>query len=154
MSSVEEPPAGLVPEGVGANPEPPGPAGFGGQSAAGEQPIGLPALRSAITGESVPGTGDDEPVSTQAAWALANPSLGPVPARQLLAEEPMLTHFGYDHLPTALQRVSREFGLLAEWIVLQLPRCPERTVALRKLLEAKDCAVRSVPRGAYRGLEF
>jgi hypothetical protein len=32
---------------------------------------------------------------------------------------------------------------LAEQIVETLPRNPERTVALRKLLEAKDCAVRA-----------
>lgn len=31
----------------------------------------------------------------------------------------------------------------AETIVRTLPRNPERTVALRKLLEAKDCAVRA-----------
>ena len=28
-------------------------------------------------------------------------------------------------------------------LVEMLPRCPERTVALRKLLEGKDCAVRA-----------
>jgi hypothetical protein len=32
---------------------------------------------------------------------------------------------------------------LASDIVAHLPRNPERTVALRKLLEAKDCAVRA-----------
>lgn len=50
--------------------------------------------------------------------------------------------FAYDHLPTHLQEVSKPFALLAE-TVLTLPRNPERTVALRKLLEAKDAAVRA-----------
>lgn len=51
--------------------------------------------------------------------------------------------FKYDHLPKYLQDVSRPFCDLAESIVTTLPRNPERTVALRKLLEAKDAAVRA-----------
>lgn len=58
--------------------------------------------------------------------------------------EPLLQFFAYAHLPEHLQVVSRSFGELAEWMVATLPRNPERTVALRKLLEAKDCAVRAV----------
>lgn len=50
--------------------------------------------------------------------------------------------FAYAHLPAHLQEVSRPFGELAEKI-LELPRNPERTVALRKLLESKDAAVRA-----------
>lgn len=52
--------------------------------------------------------------------------------------------FQYAHLPEKLQAVSKPFGELAEKIVAELPRNPERTVALRKLLEAKDCAVRAL----------
>lgn len=44
---------------------------------------------------------------------------------------------------THLQAVSRPFGDLATQIVETLPRNPERTVALRKLL-AKDAAVRAL----------
>ncbi len=51
--------------------------------------------------------------------------------------------FVYDHLPPHLQEVSKPFGDLATLIVTTLPRNPERTVALRKLLEAKDAAVRA-----------
>ena len=51
--------------------------------------------------------------------------------------------FAFAHLPAHLQAVSKPFGELAE-AVLTLPRNPERTVALRKLLEAKDAAVRAV----------
>ena len=50
--------------------------------------------------------------------------------------------FAFAHLPAHLQEVSRPFGELAQFI-LTLPRNPERTVALRKLLEAKDAAVRA-----------
>lgn len=51
--------------------------------------------------------------------------------------------FAYAHLPEHLQVISKPFGELAEQIVATLPRNPERTVALRKLLEAKDAAVRA-----------
>lgn len=52
--------------------------------------------------------------------------------------------FAYDHLPAHLQVVSKPFCDLAAQVVLSLPRNPERTVALRKLLEAKDAAVRAL----------
>jgi hypothetical protein len=58
--------------------------------------------------------------------------------------EPMLQFFAYAHLPERLQTVSAPFGKLADTIVAICPRNPERTAALRKLLEAKDCAVRAV----------
>jgi len=56
----------------------------------------------------------------------------------------MLQFFEYKHLPEHLQAVSKPFGELARQIVETLPSNPERTVALRKLLEAKDCAVRAL----------
>lgn len=59
-------------------------------------------------------------------------------------EESLLQFFEYSHLPEHLQKVSAPFGILAKRIVDELPRNPERTVALRKLLEAKDCAVRAL----------
>lgn len=58
--------------------------------------------------------------------------------------EPMLQFFAYAHLPERLQVVSRAFSELAHKIAETVPRNPERTAALRKLLEAKDCAVRAV----------
>lgn len=51
--------------------------------------------------------------------------------------------FAYAHLPAHLAEVSKPFADLASSIVATLPRNPERTVALRKLLEAKDAAVRA-----------
>jgi hypothetical protein len=58
--------------------------------------------------------------------------------------DPMLQFFTYQHLPEHLKIVSEPFCALAQEMCINLPRNPERTVALRKLLEAKDCAVRSV----------
>lgn len=60
-----------------------------------------------------------------------------------MSDEPMMQFFTYQHLKPALQAVSQPFAELAEQIATTLPRNPERTVALRKLLEAKDCAVRA-----------
>jgi hypothetical protein len=57
--------------------------------------------------------------------------------------EPLLQFFSFEHLPQELREVSAMFAGLAKQIVDTLPRNPERTVALRKLLEAKDCAVRA-----------
>lgn len=54
----------------------------------------------------------------------------------------LMQFFTYAHLPEKLQNVSRPFGVLAA-IIQELPDNPEKTTALRKLLESKDCAVRA-----------
>jgi hypothetical protein len=54
--------------------------------------------------------------------------------------EPILQFFAFKHL----QEVSKPYYAMAHIIVESVPRNPERTVALRKLLESKDCAVRAV----------
>jgi hypothetical protein len=59
------------------------------------------------------------------------------------AGDSILRYFEYGHLPPHLQEVSREFFRLARFIVTRIPRNAERTVALRKLLEAKDAGVRA-----------
>ncbi len=51
-------------------------------------------------------------------------------------------YFTYDHLPPKLQRVSRHFAITADLLLQWLPDSTELTAGLRKLLEAKDCAVR------------
>ena len=56
----------------------------------------------------------------------------------------IMQFFAFAHLPPHLQAVSQPFGEMAERIAATLPRNPERTVALRKLLEAKDAAVRAL----------
>ena len=56
----------------------------------------------------------------------------------------ILQFFAFAHLPSHLQDVSKPFAEMAQRITETLPRNPERTVALRKLLEAKDAAVRAL----------
>jgi hypothetical protein len=55
----------------------------------------------------------------------------------------MLQFFKYEHLRPELQETSEGFAEMARWIARSLPDNPERAAALRKLLEAKDCAVRA-----------
>lgn len=62
----------------------------------------------------------------------------------LLGEREHISQFfEFKHLPPALQEISALFKDVADLLVKELPRNPERTVALRKLLEAKDAAVRA-----------
>lgn len=56
---------------------------------------------------------------------------------------PILKFFKYDHLPEKLQLVSKPFSDLAFNLTLIRPDSDEMELALRKLLEAKDCAVRA-----------
>lgn len=60
-----------------------------------------------------------------------------------MSEERMLKWFEYGHLPKHLQDVSLTFHKAAVRICEDIQPGPERTVALRKLLEAKDAAVRA-----------
>ena len=52
-------------------------------------------------------------------------------------------HFTYDQLPKHIQVVAAPFHDLALHIVHGTAPGPERTAALRKLLEARDAAVRA-----------
>jgi hypothetical protein len=57
----------------------------------------------------------------------------------------LLQFFKFDHLPKGpMQETSQRFAELAVTLEEILPTNPETTVAFRKLLEAKDCAVRSL----------
>ena len=55
----------------------------------------------------------------------------------------IMQFFEYKHLPEKLQAVSQNFYDLAHKIDTTLPDNPEKSKALEKLLEAKDCAVRA-----------
>lgn len=58
--------------------------------------------------------------------------------------ENILQHFTYEHLPPHLAAVSKIFADAAAQVLVLVPsRDPERTVALRKLIEGKDAAVRA-----------
>lgn len=58
-------------------------------------------------------------------------------------EDRMMKWFSYEHLPEHLKVVSIKFYELACSLCQLLEPGPERTVALRKLLESKDAAVRA-----------
>lgn len=60
-----------------------------------------------------------------------------------VSSEPMMRWFSYGHLPEHLQKVSRRFYELAATLCEELEPSPERTVALRRILEAKDAACRA-----------
>lgn len=69
------------------------------------------------------------------------PDAGPEFA--IVAKYPILKYFVYGHLPESLQATSKPFAMLAEHMATTLPDGPEKSAGLRKLLEAKDCAVRA-----------
>lgn len=56
---------------------------------------------------------------------------------------PIMQYFSYEHLPEHLQAISKPFCEVANWMKDELPMNPELSAGLRKLLEAKDCAVRA-----------
>lgn len=60
-----------------------------------------------------------------------------------MAEHPILRWFESDHLPQHLQVVVGDFQALAHKID-ELSPSAESVTAMRKLLEAKDAAVRAV----------
>lgn len=60
-----------------------------------------------------------------------------------MERDAIMKYFTYEHLSGTARETSSLFCALAEEIHAKLPRNAERTVALRKLLEAKDAAVRA-----------
>jgi hypothetical protein len=80
---------------------------------------------------------ENERVLMKAAHGVATEVL-----KTLGAQEQILNFFAFEHLPEKLQEMSFAFASLAIQ-VMEIPRGPERTVALRKLLEGKDAAVRA-----------
>ena len=68
----------------------------------------------------------------------------PVPTPPPPPSEHIMQFFVYGHLPPQVQAVSKPFCELAQHIVDTLPRNQERTKALNKIMEAKDCACRAL----------
>ncbi|MEM0907371.1 MAG: hypothetical protein AAGJ94_08410 [Pseudomonadota bacterium] len=66
-----------------------------------------------------------------------------------MSGDTIMKWFEFRHLPSHLKAVSQPFHDFAEYLCETIEPGPERTIALRKLLEAKDAAVRAVvhPRG-------
>lgn len=61
----------------------------------------------------------------------------------------ILRYFKYEHLPEHLQEISKPFKELAykvakTYMIRGGTSIAETSAALRKLLEAKDCAVRAI----------
>ena len=57
---------------------------------------------------------------------------------------PVMKYFAYEHLPASLQEVSKPIGDLARKMDESLPDGPEKSVGLRKLLEAQDALGRAI----------
>lgn len=76
------------------------------------------------------------------------PTLGILGTKGVKQMHPAIEHliqfFDYGHLPPALSATSRPFCELAHRLADELPENPEKAVALRKLLESKDAAVRAM----------
>lgn len=70
----------------------------------------------------------------------------PSPSNDRVRTEPVesiMQFFAYDHPMTGAVPLLADFHTLAHNVVKEIPRNPERTVALRKLLEAKEAMMRA-----------
>lgn len=68
---------------------------------------------------------------------------------EMIATDQILQHLRPNpNLPPHLRAISERCEELAEYFAAVCPRTPERTTAFRKLLEAKDCAVRAALEGS------
>lgn len=113
-------------------------------------PDGVDALASKAVG-LVKSAGCSVVAATLTHWPDSTPIIDDVltgvrVARDFQAswvDEP-LQFFSYHHLPPFLQETSKVFARLAYHLCATAPRNAERTTALRKLLESKDCAVRAL----------
>ena len=66
------------------------------------------------------------------------------PAKFPPAVEHVIQFFSFEHLPEPMRTAAAEFASLAVKIANAVPDDVETSVALRKLLEAKDAAVRAI----------
>lgn len=76
-----------------------------------------------------------------------NPEIHPAPdmfTDEEITKNPILRFFHYKHLPPLLLEASKPFCELAGKIARTTKPSAETSACLRKLLEAKDCAVRAV----------
>jgi hypothetical protein len=80
----------------------------------------------------------------EALTGVVRPGADPNPASLGGWSSPIMRWFDYEHLTNPRVRgVSRQFSELAGWVEQYLPTDPEKSTALRKLLEGKDAAVRA-----------
>ena len=55
----------------------------------------------------------------------------------------LLKWFKRDKPRPELEDIYDEYYCLANWLITHIPEGPEKTTAMRKLLESKDCSVRA-----------
>lgn len=55
----------------------------------------------------------------------------------------LMKWFSFSHLPEELRPISSKFNELASWMLSEIPESAEAYVAMRKLLEVKDAAIRA-----------
>lgn len=58
-------------------------------------------------------------------------------------DDSILRYFRYAHFPYHVAEIAKFFADVAHELSHRLPDGPEKSVALRKLLESKDAAVRA-----------
>lgn len=63
---------------------------------------------------------------------------------QAEVDEPLLRWFSAAHLPPMLRGMMEAYRNMAVTVVNALPRSPERTLAIRALIESKDNAIRGL----------
>ena len=101
-------------------------------------------MAQGIEGTHAVGTESQDRSTDGIAAAIESATLGDASAQRQAADvEPILKFFAFEHLPERLANISRPFSGLAYRIFHTQPAGAERTTALRKLLEAKDAAVRA-----------
>lgn len=61
-----------------------------------------------------------------------------------MSSETILKHFRYTHLPKKYHDICAAMYSIADDCVANLPKCAERSAGLRKLLEARDCFMRTL----------
>lgn len=66
-----------------------------------------------------------------------------MPKPGLTPSQTVLQYFAWGHLPSPLREISGACADVAKFMETTLPDGPEKTMGLRKLLEAKDCFVRA-----------
>ena len=81
--------------------------------------------------------------ATEVKWKPVEAGEGQAPSVHHPSVQHVINFFRYEHLPEELQKISEPFEQVAMEIACRNPDSPETTVALRKLLEAKDAAVRA-----------
>lgn len=67
----------------------------------------------------------------------------PTPLRPEITGTTTIHYFSFEHLPPHLKEVSKPIAELAMLMESSLPNGPEKSAGMRKLLEAKDCFVRT-----------